>query len=52
MNGSIPPLAIIFLHGVDGDNFTVYFLFLDCFILEIVIRLIRNYDNYLPLDMV
>jgi len=51
MNGSIPPLALIFLHGVDGEIFTLYFLILGCMTLQIVITLIRNVDNYLLLDM-
>jgi len=51
MNGYIPPLALIFLHGVDSEFFTLYILLLDCLTPQIVITLIRNVDNYLPLDM-
>jgi len=51
MNGYIPPLTHIFLHGVDREIFTLYFLLLDYLTLQIVIRFIRNNDKYLPLDM-
>jgi len=51
MTGFIPPHALIFLHGVDREIFTLYFLLLYCMTLQIVITLIRNVYNYLPLDM-